>query len=200
MWQEGRAGACSGSRARCCSGTGCDYKTKANHVYAQADWGFSKTWSGYARVGVADLDSDVPGSEKLDFGPFLGFGVNGSVYGNGAFSTGPAFQANYFFDESKSMGGFKVTAKSHWNASFGWGFEGKWDTVTAYGGPLFYTEEFKYEVTGFGVSASSDTQKAKDNIGAYAGLRFMPAPNWRINLEANYRGGVGAGVGFAYQF
>ena len=183
-----------------CTGTGCDFKAKSSHVYAQADWGFTKTWSGYARLGMADLDTDVPGSQKLAFAPFLGLGVNGSVYTSGAFSTGPAIQANYFFDESKTTAGIKTTAKTHWNASLGWGFEGKWDAVTAYGGPLFYTEEFKPEVSGSGTSLTFNSQKSKDNIGAYAGLRFVPAPNWRINFEANYRGGVGAGLGFGYQF
>ena len=184
-----------------CSGSGCDYKVKANHVYVQADWGFTKTWAGYARLGVADLKDDTAGSgSKLNLAPFLGVGVNGAVYSSGAFSTGPAIQLNYFFEESKTNGGFKYTAKSHWNGSVGWGFEGKWDAVTFYGGPQYYTEEFKPTVSGYGITVSGDTQKSKGNLGAYAGARFTPAPNWRINFEANYRGGVGVGLGFAYKF
>ena len=181
-----------------CSGSNCNYTVKANHVYAQADWGFSKTWGGYARLGVADMKFET--GESLSLAPFLGAGVNGAVFSSGAFATGPALQLNYFFESSETDAGIKFTAKSHWNASVGWGFEGKWDAVSVYGGPQFYTEEFKPEFSGYGITASGDTQKSKDSLGAYAGVRFTPAPNWRLNFEANYRGGVGAGASFAYKF
>lgn len=187
-----------------CRGSGCNYKIKTNHVYAQLDWGFTKNWAGYARLGMANLKDEA--GNKVDFGPFLGVGASGAVFSSGAFSTGPAFQANYFFDESRSYSNpffnYKLTVRDHWNASIGWGFEGKWDAVALYGGPQLYREEFKAETRNktLGLKSTSDTQKTKDSLGAYAGVRFTPAPNWRLSFEANYRGGFGSSVGAAYRF
>ena len=182
-----------------CTGTDCDYKVKANHIYAQADWGFSKTWAGYARVGAADLKDEF--DNKVGFGPFIGAGAGGAVFSSGAFSTGPAFQLNYFFAESRNYSNpvfnYKLSVRDHWNGSIGWGFEGKWDAVALYGGPQLYREEFKSETKNLtlGTTSTSDTQKSKDTLGAYAGVRFTPAPNWRLKLETNYRSGFGAAFG-----
>ncbi len=190
----------------CPAGFTCNtVKVKENHFYFQGDYGFSDSWQGWARLGVASSKAEVTVgnqtfSTSYDNAPAISVGAKGSIYSKGAFSTGPAFQYTWYAKQKKTMGVDREELDGHWDGFLGWGFQGKWDTVAVYGGPQLYRSEATSKSFTSGVQTSSDKVKNKDSLGAYAGVAFSPDKNWRLNFEIGTRAGFTAALGVRYAF
>lgn len=189
----------------------CKDKITSNRFYVEGGWAFNKQWEAYARLGLASTKfknafQDNNGNwQDLNFNSaaFVGIGLRGSVYENGAFGTGPVAQFNWYADNDKKnvfFTGDKTTLTSHWDSTFGWAVQGKWDMWTVYGGPTYSMIQAtgNYEAPGFVAKTPFVKLKEDQALGAYAGFRVAPNTNWRVNVELAYRGGFTGGAGVAF--
>src|SRR5262245_19565841 len=151
-----------------------------NHLFLRGAYGFSPRWQGEVRLGVANSEEDGVGF-RYGYGPSLGTGLKGVVYEGEVFSTGPAFQTTYYGVQEKNVmaGGTPVRYRltDYWDATLGWGFQGRWDKFAVYGGPQLRKAQATSEVrvpyaTPYGPAYSTGSVdiESDDEFGAYGGV------------------------------
>jgi len=206
-----------------------------NQLYLEGSWGFAKGWEGYLRIGGADArftnaDNDFNFNDTMKF--YTGVGVRGVLYRfSPQFSLGTNLYVDYIWQAFKDtqqastyitsnnqtyLLGAEATTKASnmWSGTAA--FYGQWTPVkevVVYGGPKFYYQQFKADITagsaslnGTGVPVDlgdSETMTGKSWIGGVLGAGItVPQTNNRLKFGVEWqfstRSSIGGQISYAF--
>lgn len=204
-----------------------DYlETKQNSLYLQGGVGIAKGWEGYIRVGVADFNIGDDGAYQFlsssessnELRPFVAAGIGGPVYSGKTLTVGPFLQVSYYSDyEDEKRGTYSgLAGKEELNldnalaVDLGFSFEVAMEGAVLYAGPMysFYDSEIKSIFTadgGLGVETvpsdgSGEDLKLDTAFGGFIGINWPLTQTLQLNVEGQYRSGLGIGANLIYAF
>jgi len=182
-----------------------------NRFFAQAGYGISDNWFGYARGGLSTLKADsaflnvATDFEGENIFPFVSIGANGLFFENDVLSIGGFVQGSYYlgenedsvktapiiFDSIAQSIKETVTVDQMWEARGGLELQMELEGAQLYCGPMYYISradiEDKMVGAVSGVATVSKTIEEEDNFGFVAGVQWNLLKDVTLDFEAQLR-------------